>query len=186
MPPVLNDATVNFHFEDGTSDISIAHVLDTATLRNIRECIERTFLPTWMERPPRNFGSISHGKLKADQWRVVCSVHLLIALVPLWGASEQQERELLRNFVHLVTAVELATRRSVTKPQIQNYYEEMYRYLRGLRKLFDHKLVSNHHLSLHLPECLESFGPVHGWWSFPFERYNGVLGRMNTNNHICE
>ena len=50
--------------------------------------------------------------------------------------------------------------------------------------LFKHNLVSNDHLSLHLPPFLEDFGPVHGWWAFAFERYNGVLGRLNKNNHI--
>lgn len=29
--------------------------------------------------------------------------------------------------------------------------------------------------------CLEAFGPIHGWWSYPFERYNGVLQWLNTN-----
>ena len=60
--------------------------------------------------------------------------------------------------------------------------EHMEEYLRGLRRLFEHKLVPNHHLSLHLTECLLLFGPVHGQWGFPFERYNGMLGDLNVNN----
>ncbi|KAI0788085.1 hypothetical protein C8Q74DRAFT_1366864 [Fomes fomentarius] len=30
-------------------------------------------------------------------------------------------------------------------------------------------------------ECLLAFGPVHGWWSFPFKWINGLLQRLNTN-----
>jgi hypothetical protein len=47
-------------------------------------------------------------------------------------------------------------------------------------------LYPNHHLSLHLAECIRNFGPVHGWWAFPFERYNGIIQRYNTNNKMGE
>ena len=62
----------------------------------------------------------------------------------------------------------------------------MLEYLRTLRELFDHDLVPNHHLSLHLATCLLLFGPVRGTWGYPFERYNGIIQRLNTNNHISE
>lgn len=93
------------------------------------------------------------------------------------------EHKLLQNFIHLVTAVDVATRRSVTREKVELYSEQMYLYLAGIKELFNHDLVGNHHLSLHLPPFLEDFGPVHGWWAFAFERYNGVLGRLNKNNH---
>ena len=137
----MKDSAVNFHFEDGTSDVSKRSILDGTTLREIRKDIKNTFLPTWMERPPSNFGSISHGKLKADQWRVVCTVSLLITLVRLWGSSAKPlDQKVLQNFVHLVTAVDVANRRSMTKRRIELYYEQTYLYLRGLRELFEHSL----------------------------------------------
>jgi len=40
----------------------------------------------------------------------------------------------------------------------------------------------NMHLSLHLKACLLDYGPVHGFWCFPFERFNGLLGSYPTNN----
>ncbi|OSC99540.1 hypothetical protein PYCCODRAFT_1340936, partial [Trametes coccinea BRFM310] len=62
----------------------------------------------------------------------------------------------------------------------------MMKYLESLRELFDHQFVPNHHLSMHLMECLLLFGPVHAWWAFPFERFNGLLQRMNTNSKADE
>lgn len=185
VPPVLKDATHNFHFEDGTSDLSRACILDHALLKNVRADMRDTFLPSWLQRPPGNFGMIAHGKLKADEWRTVATVSLLITLVRVWGSPSAQEREkkLLDNFVHLVVAVEQSTRRSITLGQAKMYDQHMHQYLVGLRTLFDHKLGQNHHMSLHLKDCIERFGPVHGWWSFPFERYNGVMGRLKKNNH---
>jgi len=35
-----------------------------------------------------------------------------------------------------------------------------------------------------LYEYLRRFGPVHGWWTFPFERLIGMLERIPTNFKI--
>ncbi|KAI0710497.1 hypothetical protein C8Q76DRAFT_592296, partial [Earliella scabrosa] len=58
--------------------------------------------------------------------------------------------------------------------------------LKTLQVLFNHKFVPNHHLSLHLWQCLLLFGPVHAWWAFPFERYNGLLQNLNTNSQAAK
>ena len=34
------------------------------------------------------------------------------------------------------------------------------------------------HMSLHLKECMQDYGPFSAFWCFPFERYNGILGRF--------
>ena len=36
----------------------------------------------------------------------------------------------------------------------------------------------NMHLALHLPAQIRDFGPVQGWWCFPFERLMGVAGKL--------
>ncbi|OSD02717.1 hypothetical protein PYCCODRAFT_1444830 [Trametes coccinea BRFM310] len=151
IPPVLAEDTNDFHLAKGPYDISKYRVLTADVLSQLRHDIEHTFLPSWLERPPKNFGSPAHGKLKADHWRTVCTIHMVITLVRLWGreAAPERKRLLLENFCHLVIA---------------------------------HELVPNHHLSLHLAACLLLFGPVHGWWAFPFERFNGILERLSTNN----
>ncbi len=38
------------------------------------------------------------------------------------------------------------------------------------------------HLLCHFQECILDFGPIHGFWLFAFERFNGKLGDTNTNN----
>ncbi|KAI0665423.1 hypothetical protein C8Q78DRAFT_1072989 [Trametes maxima] len=176
LPPTLNDPAARFWLpaDEPPPETSAD--------------IQATTLPSWLESPPSNFGSAAHGKLKADLWRTVATVNLVITTVRLWGAMDTspEEQEVLQNFVHLISAVTLATRRSMTLERAASYDYHMQRYLRGLRSLFDHKLVPNHHLSLHLRPLLELFGPVHGWWAFPFERYNGILQRMNTNSRASD
>jgi hypothetical protein len=170
---------------DGAPDISSFTVLGVDLLHKIHSDMASTTLPSWMEPAPPNFGYPGHGKLKADQWRTVCSVNLVITLVRAWGipSASDHDRALLQNFTDMVIAVTWGTRRSLTPERISIYATHMKRYLNSLKDLFgEHVIVPNHHLSLHLIECLRSFGPVHSWWAFPFERYNGMLRQLNTNS----
>ncbi len=189
MPPVLDYEATDFHLPDDIPpDVSKYRVLSYEVLQAIRRDILSTQLPSWLQRPPSNFGNPSHGKLKADQWRTVCTVSMVITLVRLWSSSaaSDNEKALLENFLHLVSAVDLASRRSMSPSRAEAYDEHMFNYLGGLQDMFDHQFVPNHHLSLHLHDCLVLFGPVHGWWAFPFERYNGLFHQANTNNKTGE
>ena len=40
----------------------------------------------------------------------------------------------------------------------------------------------NMHLHCHLKEVIMDYGPLHCFWCFSFERYNGVLRNITTNN----
>lgn len=186
MPPVLDAATADFHLAKGPYDVSKYRVLTDDVVDILRSDIKSTFLPSWIERPPLNFGSAAHGKLKADHWRTVCTINMVITLTRIWGSTTASlaERRLLDNFVHLVVTVDLASRRSMNPHRARLFDLHMMEYLRTLRILFENDLVPNHHLSLHLSTCLLLFGPVHGWWAYPFERFNGIIQRLNTNNRI--
>ncbi|TFK78577.1 hypothetical protein K466DRAFT_507081, partial [Polyporus arcularius HHB13444] len=184
LPPVLQEDIRDFRLVRDDNDVSKFRILDQETLSSVRSDILATQLPGWMQRAPKNFGSPSHGKLKADQWRTGCLVNLVITLTRLWGVPSATPRQkvLLDNFLDLVRAVDLATKRTMDQERIEKFDDYMHRYLTGLCETFQHPLVPNHHLSLHLRECLELFGPVHAWWAFPFERYNGIIQHLNTNS----
>ncbi|RPD74265.1 hypothetical protein L226DRAFT_546168 [Lentinus tigrinus ALCF2SS1-7] len=184
LPPVFEESTRDFHLQRDRYDVSKFRILDQDTLSSVRADILNTVVPSWMQRVPKNFGSPSHGKLKADQWRTGCLVNLVITLVRLWGTPTATPRQkmLLENFLDLVRAADLATRRTMDEARAEKFDTYMERYLSGLVQTFKHPLVPNHHLSLHLRECLELFGPVHAWWAFPFERFNGILQHLNTNS----
>jgi hypothetical protein len=44
-------------------------------------------------------------------------------------------------------------------------------------------LTINHHASMHIADMIKAFGPVYSWWLFAFERFNGMLERVNHNGH---
>ena len=175
----LSDALAN-----GTSKPPL---LGKEVMEQVWADMARTTLPSWMGRAPKNLGSPSHGKLKADQWRTACTVNLVITLVRLWGQHDSNEdlQAILSNFISLVIMVRWASRRSTSLDHIEIIQSNLDYYLKSLVDLFGKSVIRpNHHLSLHITECLQAFGPVHGWWAFPFERYNGILQRKNTNNKL--
>ena len=38
--------------------------------------------------------------------------------------------------------------------------------------------IPNMHMHCHLGECVKDVGPIHSFWCFSFERYNGILQKM--------
>ncbi|KAI9069640.1 hypothetical protein FKP32DRAFT_1559295 [Trametes sanguinea] len=193
IPPVLPYATNYFSLEGGraTTQAKDPHehsVFSGRVLDAVRKDIANVTLPSWLQRPPRNLGSADHGKLKADQWRTACTVNMVITLVRLWSdaSATRTEQLALTNFLHLVAAVDLATRQTMSAERAHKFDHHMMEYVRGIRSLYDAKLVPNHHLALHLIDCLLLFGPTLAWWAFPFERYNGLLQRLNTNHKAAD
>ncbi|KLO05444.1 hypothetical protein SCHPADRAFT_799335, partial [Schizopora paradoxa] len=166
---------------DGTANVKPDSILGALVLQELHSDMEKTILPQWLESPPRDLGSKSHGKLKADCWRTICSVTLVITLVRLWG-NKPEYYEILENFLDLSRAVRIATLRSTSPEQIKMYDHYIKTYLDGLVRLYGEEyLRSNHHLALHFVEGLTGFGPAPSWWGFPFERLNGKLQRTRTN-----
>jgi len=66
-----------------------------------------TELPSWVLDVPRNWGTATHRKLSANNWRVICTIHLPIILIRLWGGDDDQKHK-LQNFMDLVCAIQIA------------------------------------------------------------------------------
>ena len=159
-------------------------VLGRVVLTAAHEDAERIFLPSWIIPPPSNFGSTVRGKLSADNWRTLCSINLPITLIRLWGDAEPgtRQRQMLDNFMDLVSAVEVGSMLMTSENHVQLYERSLHRYLRTFKELYkEARFTPNHHLALHVPNFLRFFGPVHAWRAFALERYNYLLQRTNTN-----
>ena len=152
-------------------------------LQEVRSDIAVTVLPSTLGRAPVNVGSAGAGTLSADEWRTLCTVHLVVTLTRLWGTYPQGEerRDYLDNYLDLVTAVRYGTARRTSRRHIDVYNFYILKYVRGIRNLFQQDLVPNQHLALHLGECLDRFGPAHNYWAFPFERMIRILRLANIN-----
>ena len=157
-------------------------VLGKDILAIIRADMEKTVLPSWLEPAPRNWGTTEHGKLSADQWRVICTVHLPVSLILTWSGSSTRYTGMLANFMDLVTAVRIASMRTTNDAYIALYELHISSYINGVLELYkDADIKPNHHLSLHLGHFLRTFGPVHSYRTFAFERINYMMQRTKTN-----
>ncbi|EPS96582.1 hypothetical protein FOMPIDRAFT_1130286, partial [Fomitopsis schrenkii] len=68
---------------------------------------------------------------------------------------------------------------------ITSFGEHMLAYLKGIRRILPgQSLLPSHHNALHIPDFLQRFGPMPGWWMFPFERVIGLLQKVKTNGKI--
>jgi hypothetical protein len=142
-----------------------------------------TDLPSWITPGPLNLGKKGNGKLSADAWRVVSTIHMVITLMRLWGWSSETSGDFLRlsNYMQLVTAVTSATRRVTTQHRRKILQTAIVSYLRDIQVLYATKIEANQHMATHLVQFLRYFGPPHSWWSFFFERDNGILQKIPTN-----
>lgn len=162
-------------------------IFDAKMLHKINNQLPRIHIPTWIKRAIPALGKASFGKLKADEWRNLLTIQLPLILIPLWSGSDQVNESLLKNLCHLVLLVNLALKRKMNSSHIQNYRQHIRCYLESSIALFSHSnLAPNHHMAMHLADCLERFGPVRAWWSFPFEHLMGSVLKACHNNHVGE
>ncbi|TFK62995.1 hypothetical protein BDN72DRAFT_929405 [Pluteus cervinus] len=159
-------------------------LLGQDVMEAIRLDMKNTQTPSWIDPAPADWGTARRGKLSADHWRVIGTIHVPITLIRLWRTNDPRYR-FIEHYMHLVNAVRLANLKVSTPAQIGGYRAYILSYLRGLRLLYpDVKLRPTHHAAYHIYDMLKLFGPVHSHSAPFFERYNHFLQRMNTNRKI--
>jgi hypothetical protein len=167
------------------------HVLVPEEMEEIWSDIRNMVTPSWITSVPKDLGSPRHGKPKADQWRVLGTTYLPVSLVRLWAKVHKGDkrsercRKILDMTISLLSAVIIASSRVTSSSRADLYLQHMQAYLNGIHDLFpQYKFHPNHHMALHLHEYLTLYGPVHAWWTFPFERIIGMLQRISTSSKI--
>lgn len=170
-----------------SAPLVVQATFDTAdALQRIREVIRDMTVPLWLPSVPRNFGEASAGTIKADEWRSLITVYLPIALLSLWGADSPLDPKLaavLDHTMDLVSAVYISCARTMTMERATAYRSYIASYVGRMKQVHPrYNLRPNHHAAFHIYDYLILFGPVHSWWTFPFERLIGVLQRLPSNH----
>ena len=171
------------------SEFKRGHIFTEKDVEALRTDIRDFVTPSWLTSIPSNLGEPSHGKLKADQWRTLGTVYLPVSLVRLWATPNKDDpqqaagrQKLLSLTLSLISAINIASSRTTSRDKANLYTRYMTEYLDGLWNLMpDYQFRPNHHMALHLSEYLLLYGPVHGWWTFPFERLIGLLQDIPNN-----
>lgn len=161
-------------------------VLGETLLKEVKIDRNQSVFPTGYKKAPEQIGTAGNGKLSADQWKVVVTIHLVITLPRLWAKEppESRLRWMFDNFMHLVVVARLVASRVVNERIANLCFLHLISYIKGVQVLFEGvKLVPNHHLAIHIPkDFLGKLGPTTNWSSNVFERLNGMVQRIHTNN----
>ena len=142
-----------------------------------------TELPSWVSKAPSNWGTTTRGKLSANNWKVICTVHLPIMLIRLWGGDDlpDSRKAMLENFMDLVRAVQVANLRSISQKEIELYEYHIFRYVTSFKSLYKlAKVKPIHHAALHYGDIFRGFGPAHTHSAAFYERH---IHSMQSKNH---
>ncbi|KAH9051542.1 hypothetical protein EDB87DRAFT_1582376 [Lactarius vividus] len=182
-PPPENSA------QGGKARSTTGAILGKDIMEAIWADMARTQLPSWVTDVPHNWGTAARGKLSANNWRVICTVHLPITLIRLWGGDDAPEdwKHKLQNFMDLVCAVQIANVRLISKKDIELYKYYIQRYLTDFKTLYKSaKVKPIHHAALHYGDTLRGFGPAHTHGAAFYERYIHSMQRKNHNMKLGE
>jgi hypothetical protein len=180
--------------ERSTFKTLLAMGISQGDLKVIQNDIATTICPCWHTAPPANLGHVSHGKLKADEWRLCFEFDIPVSLLHIETqciASGKQTDKYRAKLVHstflLATVTHWVTSHHTSTNHIKNYTKSMKEYLEMLKDLRpNQRFRPNHINALLIGNYLRLYGPVHGWWMFPFERVIGDLQHSSMNYQLGE
>src|SRR5216683_7371414 len=131
--------------------------------------IANTTRPCWHATPLANFGQVSHGKLKANEWRLCFKFNIPMSLlwIGTWGNASQTDEyrpKLVHSTLVLAIAIHWATSHHVSAKHIKQYKKNMKDYLKMLKELRPLQCFHPNHINaLLISKYLRLYGPVRGW-----------------------
>ncbi|GET63404.1 hypothetical protein GLOIN_2v1775288 [Rhizophagus irregularis DAOM 181602=DAOM 197198] len=125
-------------------------ILTLNDLKKIQEKMNQFKIPADLGQIP---GNIERGEgfsnYTADQWRIFFMIYATTSFRILEIELMEEAHERLIKIIKL----------------IEEHYGRV-------------KITPNLHLSLHLCDCSNDFGPLYAFWCFSFERMNGILDEL--------
>jgi hypothetical protein len=157
-------------------------------LQILREVNQQFQLPSWIGRVPPTVGAAKGGKLKADEWVILFQLCMIPTVIRILFKNDFHDFFDIRSFenvLHLASIVNIIRSLQIGNNDIEKLQHHLQAYLQGIRDIYpSFPTKPNHHMALHSPDCLRQCGPAPQWTAWSFERLNGSLASIPTNNHI--
>lgn len=156
------------------------NIISPAMLLQMQEVTNSFHVPTDCGRIPRkletNFSGFTAAQFK--NWVTLYSIPCL------YGKVEERHLECWRSFV---IACRLLCKHTLEMNDIQLADALLQNFCKKVELLYGRSAVTpNMHMHGHLKEVIEDFGPLHAFWLFSYERFNGILGKYPNNNKSIE
>ena len=156
------------------------YILSYADFGLVQRRVDKCCVPSDMGRIPHKIVS-GFSSFTADQFK---NWVVYFSLIALRGILVNEHLECWR---HFVLACRILSQTELSQDNIILADALLLRFCRRIEGLYGTSVVTpNMHLHCHLRSCIEDFGPLHGFWCFQYERYNGVLGQIPNNNKSIE
>lgn len=154
--------------------------ISDAQLGIIQDRVDSFIVPSGVGRIPLKIQS-GFSQFTADQWKNWVVHFSTIALRDIIGG------EVMECWRHFVLACRTLCTKQITIEQVKLGDALLLQFCRRTERLFGKDCITpNMHLHCHLCECVMDYGPLHSFWCFAYERYNGILGAMPNNNRSIE
>ncbi len=171
--------TAKHMFKDVWFDKELISATD---LNRLQSCVDDIITPPDLGRIPRKIAS-NFGGFTGEQWKNWIELYSLIALQRI----ESFPSDHMECWRHFVLACRLLSTPVISRTKLLLADALLLQFCRRAVRLYgDSVSTPNMHLHAHLRECVEDYGPVHSFWLFSFERYNGLLGRQPNNSKSIE
>ena len=155
-------------------------ILSASQLYILQQRVDSIRAPPDIGRIPGKIGS-GFASFTADQWKNWVVYYSLFAL------HDMLNDDVLECWRHFVQACRVILAKHITVEKVQLSDAHLVQFCKRMQSVFGkHLITPNMHMHCHLRSCVLDFGPLHGFWLYAFERYNGLLGTMPHNNHSIE
>ena len=142
--------------------------------------VDNTIVPSDIGRIPCKIRS-GFSSFTADQWKNWTVYYSLLVLHDILSGEN------LECWRHFVLACRILCCKQLTMNQVRLADALLLQFCRRAERLYGKDIVTpNMHMHCHLRACVEDYGPLHGFWLFAFERYNGILGKIPNNSLSIE
>ena len=150
-------------------------VIDGVQLESIQDKVDRMRIPSHIGRIPHKIAS-NFSSFTADQWRnwiCVYSLYCLHGVLP---------PEHFSCWALFVDACSHLLQPSISCAALEQADKSLIEFCKAFESLYgEEHCTPNMHMHLHVKQSVLNYGPVYGFWCFPFERFNGILGSFQKN-----
>lgn len=155
-------------------------VLSSGDYNSIQSIIDEVLVPSDLGRIPHKIAS-GFSSFTADQFKNWVLYYSPLALRDKLIDSHYE------CWRHFVLACRLLCSKVITLEHAKLADALLMYFCKRTERLYGKDVITpNMHFHTHLHECVLDYGPLHGFWLFSFERFNGILGQQPNNNRSIE
>ena len=148
-------------------------ILNKKDLETLEKRIDGLEVPVDIGRLPKVISS-NYGSYTAEQWKN-------------WTLVYSVYEQYFKCWQSFVLACKYLCKPIVSNGDITRAHFLLLKFGRECEAIYGTDICTpNMHLHCHLNDIIRDLGPIHSFWCFSFERYNGILGSFTTNNRSIE